>query len=50
MKVISKDDEFLIIDVKSVDMGVYSCTARNNAGMIAANATLTVLGIQIFYA
>lgn len=50
MKVISKDDEFLIVDVKSVDMGVYSCTARNNAGMIAANATLTVLGIQIFYA
>lgn len=45
-----KDDIFLIIDVKLVDMGVYSCTAKNVAGMIAANATLTVLGVyNIFY-
>lgn len=48
MKVISKDDEFLIIDVKIVDMGVYSCTAKNSAGMIAANATLTVLGTILY--
>jgi hypothetical protein len=25
-------------------MGVYSCTAQNVAGVIVANATLTVLG------
>lgn len=44
MKVMSKDDEFLIVDVKLADMGVYSCTARNIAGVIAVNATLNVLG------
>lgn len=44
MKVMSKDDVFLIIDVKLVDMGVYSCTAKNAAGVIASNVTLTVLG------
>uniref|UniRef100_A0A2S2QU68 Leucine-rich repeats and immunoglobulin-like domains protein 1 n=1 Tax=Sipha flava TaxID=143950 RepID=A0A2S2QU68_9HEMI len=42
MQVMSKDDVFLIVNVKLVDMGVYSCTAKNIAGMIAANATLTV--------
>jgi len=43
----ARDDVFLIVDVKLVDMGIYSCTAKNVAGMIAANATLTVLGIKI---
>ncbi|KAL4125958.1 hypothetical protein QTP88_010193 [Uroleucon formosanum] len=43
MKVMSRDDVFLIVDVKLVDMGIYSCTAKNVAGMIAANATLNVL-------
>lgn len=44
MKVMSENDALLIFDVKLVDMGVYSCTAKNLAGMIATNATLTVLG------
>ncbi|XP_050530009.1 leucine-rich repeats and immunoglobulin-like domains protein 3 [Daktulosphaira vitifoliae] len=43
MKVMAKDDVFFIVDVKLVDMGVYSCTAKNIAGTTAANATLTVL-------
>ncbi|XP_025208632.1 leucine-rich repeats and immunoglobulin-like domains protein 3 isoform X2 [Melanaphis sacchari] len=43
MKVMARDDVFLIVDVKLVDMGIYSCTAKNVAGMIAANATLNVL-------
>ncbi|VVC33168.1 Hypothetical protein CINCED_3A007379 [Cinara cedri] len=43
MQVVAKDDVFLIVHVKLVDMGIYSCTAKNVAGMIAANATLTVL-------
>ena len=37
-------DEYSIENVKSQDMGVYSCTATNAAGTIVANATLTVLG------
>lgn len=49
MKVMSKDDVFLIVNVKLVDMGIYSCTSKNVAGMIAANATLTILGINIFF-
>nr|XP_036874996.1 leucine-rich repeats and immunoglobulin-like domains protein 1 isoform X2 [Manis javanica] len=43
MHVMPDDDVFFITDVKLDDMGVYSCTAQNSAGSIAANATLTVL-------
>lgn len=44
MEVMPDDDVFFIMHVKPEDMGVYSCTARNTAGMISANVTLTVLG------
>jgi len=30
-----------------VDMGTYSCTAQNEAGMIIANASLTVEGQSV---
>ncbi|XP_037535174.1 leucine-rich repeats and immunoglobulin-like domains protein 1 [Nematolebias whitei] len=43
MHVMPDDDVFFITDVKLEDMGVYSCTAKNTAGAISANATLTVL-------
>ncbi|KAM8868367.1 leucine-rich repeats and immunoglobulin-like domains protein 1 [Synchiropus picturatus] len=43
MHVMPDDDVFFIMDVKPEDMGVYSCTARNTAGTVSANATLTVL-------
>ncbi|XP_029005946.1 leucine-rich repeats and immunoglobulin-like domains protein 1 [Betta splendens] len=43
MHVKPDDDVFFIMDVKPEDMGVYSCTAKNTAGTISANATLTVL-------
>ncbi len=44
MHVMPEDDVFFIVDVKTEDIGVYSCTAQNTAGTISANATLTVLG------
>jgi len=44
MHVMSNDHVFFIVDLKAADMGVYSCTAQNVAGVIVANATLTVLG------
>uniref|UniRef100_A0A674E0G4 Leucine rich repeats and immunoglobulin like domains 1 n=1 Tax=Salmo trutta TaxID=8032 RepID=A0A674E0G4_SALTR len=43
MHVMPDDDVFFIMDVKPEDMGVYSCTAKNTAGAVSANATLTVL-------
>lgn len=43
MHVMPSDDVFFIVKVKASDTGVYSCTAKNDAGMIVANATLTVL-------
>ncbi|XP_027011644.2 leucine-rich repeats and immunoglobulin-like domains protein 1 isoform X1 [Tachysurus fulvidraco] len=43
MEVMPDDDVFFIMHVKPEDMGVYSCTARNTAGMISANVTITVL-------
>lgn len=42
MHVMPTDDVFFILNVKTVDMGTYSCTAQNQAGMIIANASLTV--------
>ncbi|XP_076012898.1 leucine-rich repeats and immunoglobulin-like domains protein 1 [Genypterus blacodes] len=45
MHVMPDDDVFFITDVKPEDMGVYSCTAKNTAGTVSANATLTVLEI-----
>ena len=39
---------FFIVNVKAADMGIYSCTAQNVAGVIVANATLTVLGKIVF--
>lgn len=43
MHVMPDDDVFFIMSVKPEDMGVYSCTAKNTAGTMSANATLTVL-------
>uniref|UniRef100_A0A182JZX1 Ig-like domain-containing protein n=1 Tax=Anopheles christyi TaxID=43041 RepID=A0A182JZX1_9DIPT len=43
MHVIPNEDAFLILNVQMVDMGVYSCTAENAAGVIRANASVIVL-------
>ncbi|XP_053326341.1 leucine-rich repeats and immunoglobulin-like domains protein 1 [Spea bombifrons] len=43
MHVMPDDDVFFIMEVKSEDMGVYSCTAQNSAGSVSANATITIL-------
>ncbi|MBN3300737.1 LRIG3 protein, partial [Amia calva] len=48
MHVMPEDDVFFIGDVKTEDIGVYSCTAQNTAGTISANATLTVLETPSF--
>lgn len=48
MHVMSNDHVFFIVDLKAADMGVYSCTAQNVAGVIVANATLTVLETPSF--
>ncbi|XP_038068778.1 leucine-rich repeats and immunoglobulin-like domains protein 3 [Patiria miniata] len=48
-QVIDEESEtFYISNVKVSDMGMYSCTATNAAGMISANATLTVLQAPSF--
>lgn len=44
MHMMPTDDVLFIINVKMADSGVYSCTAQNLAGLIVANATLTILG------
>uniref|UniRef100_A0A182Q2D5 Ig-like domain-containing protein n=1 Tax=Anopheles farauti TaxID=69004 RepID=A0A182Q2D5_9DIPT len=43
MHVLPNEDAFLILNVQLVDMGVYSCTAENPAGIIRANASVVVL-------
>ncbi|XP_076862555.1 leucine-rich repeats and immunoglobulin-like domains protein 3 [Brachyhypopomus gauderio] len=48
MHVMPSDAVFFIVDVKTEDIGVYSCTAQNTAGAISANATLTVLETPSF--
>lgn len=44
MQVYPNDDHFYIVNTRSADEGVYSCTAKSEAGQIVANATVTVLG------
>ncbi|XP_051562964.1 leucine-rich repeats and immunoglobulin-like domains protein 2 [Myxocyprinus asiaticus] len=48
MHVMPDDDTFFIANVKTEDMGVYSCTAKNEAGSLSANATVTVLETPSF--
>lgn len=48
MHMMPTDDVLFIINVKMADNGVYSCTAQNLAGIIVANATLTILGEELF--
>uniref|UniRef100_A0A673FWF7 Leucine-rich repeats and immunoglobulin-like domains protein 3 n=1 Tax=Sinocyclocheilus rhinocerous TaxID=307959 RepID=A0A673FWF7_9TELE len=48
MHVMPRDDVFFIVDVKTEDVGVYSCTVQNTAGAVSANATLTVLETPSF--
>ncbi|CAK1552140.1 unnamed protein product [Leptosia nina] len=43
MNVMPTDHLFFIVNAKPTDMGVYSCAAKNPAGTIIANATLSVL-------
>ncbi|KMQ95575.1 leucine-rich repeats and immunoglobulin-like domains protein 3 protein [Lasius niger] len=48
MHMMPTDDVLFIINVKMADNGVYSCTAQNLAGIIVANATLTILEAPSF--
>ncbi|XP_043503769.1 leucine-rich repeats and immunoglobulin-like domains protein 3 [Polistes fuscatus] len=48
MHMMPTDDVLFIVDVKMADTGVYSCTAQNLAGLIVANATLTILEVPSF--
>lgn len=36
-------NSFVVRDVKAIDMGIYTCTAKNPAGLISWNITLSVL-------
>lgn len=42
--VMPNEDAFIITDVKLADKGVYTCSARNEAGEIKAYATVIVFG------
>jgi len=48
MHMMPTDDVLFIVNVKMADNGIYSCTAQNLAGIIIANATLTILGEELF--
>jgi len=43
MSVYPNDERFYILDSKVADEGVYSCFAKNDAGIVVTNATVTVL-------
>ncbi|XP_012942522.1 leucine-rich repeats and immunoglobulin-like domains protein 2 [Aplysia californica] len=43
MRVYPNDDRFYILNTRVADEGIYSCMARNDAGVVITNATVTVL-------
>ena len=43
MQVYPDDDRFYILNTRVADEGVYSCMAKNDAGTVITNATVTVL-------
>ena len=48
MHVMEDGQSFYITEVKVEDQGVYSCRAKNDAGEMTVNATLTVLEVPSF--
>lgn len=48
MHVMPADDVFFIVEVKVSDMGLYTCTATNDAGAQTASAYLNVLEVPTF--
>lgn len=48
MHVMPTDDVFFVVSLKAADSGVYTCTAHSRAGVVRANATLTVLEAPAF--
>ncbi|XP_054161051.1 leucine-rich repeats and immunoglobulin-like domains protein 3 [Oppia nitens] len=48
MHVMPADDVFFIVEVKVQDMGLYTCTATNDAGSHTASAYLNVLEMPTF--
>lgn len=48
MHVMEDGQSFFITEVKVEDQGVYSCRAKNDAGEITVNATLSVLEVPSF--
>ncbi|CAL1531514.1 unnamed protein product [Lymnaea stagnalis] len=43
MHVYPNDDRFYIMDTRTADEGVYSCMAKNDAGVVISNASVYVL-------
>ncbi|XP_043239899.1 leucine-rich repeats and immunoglobulin-like domains protein 3 isoform X1 [Amphibalanus amphitrite] len=48
LHMLETEDGFYIVKVQADDQGTYTCTARNEAGEIRANATLSVLEAPSF--
>ena len=44
MYVLPDDDQFFIASTRAADSGVYTCLAENEAGVITADASVTILG------
>ena len=50
MHIFPSDEMFFIVDIKSEDQGLYTCIAKNDVGVITANASLQVLGMYLYQA
>ena len=48
MHIFPSDEVFFIVGIKPEDEGVYTCIAKNDVGVITANATVQVLGEALF--
>lgn len=49
MRIMDNDESFIIDNARASDVGIYTCTAENPAGIITANVTVEISEYQHFH-
>lgn len=49
MRIMDNDESFIIDNARESDVGIYTCTAENPAGIITANVTVEISEFERIY-